>query len=121
MARTCSGQPGLPSCLSSQGRTRSSSSGVGAGSGGHLAGLLGTTAGLSEFEGDANPGYSSAVQAVAAFHPAMDLAALYDANGEEAYVIECVRLLLGVGGLLVVGVVVLAGLTVLLRRQSGAG
>ncbi len=31
------------------------------------------------------------------------------------------RLLLGAGGLLVVGVVVLAGLTVLLRRQTGAG
>ena len=70
---------------------------VGAGSGGHLAGLLGTTAGLAEFEGEANPGYSSGVQAVAAFHPAMDLVALYDAHGEDAYVIECVRLLLGAG------------------------
>lgn len=47
---------------------------AGGSAGGHLAALLGTTAGVSELEGDGgNAGFSSRVQAVAAFNPALDL------------------------------------------------
>src|SRR5205807_8305243 len=47
---------------------------VGASSGGHLAAMLGTTAGVREFEGNGgNPEYSSKVQAVVALYPALDL------------------------------------------------
>ena len=47
---------------------------AGGSAGGHLVGLLGTTAGMADFEGDeGNAGVSSRVQAVAAFNPAVDL------------------------------------------------
>jgi pectinesterase len=47
---------------------------AGGSAGGHLAAMLGTTAGLEALEGGGgNPGVSSAVQAVAAFNPAVDL------------------------------------------------
>ncbi len=46
---------------------------VGASSGGHLGALVGTTDGVPEFEGEGNPGFSSAVQAVAAFNAPLDL------------------------------------------------
>lgn len=47
---------------------------AGGSAGGHLAAMLGTTAGMTALEGDGgNPGVSSAVQAVAAFNPAVDL------------------------------------------------
>jgi len=47
---------------------------AGGSAGGHLVALLGTTAHLMELEGDGgNPGISSAVKAVAAFNPAVDL------------------------------------------------
>jgi acetyl esterase/lipase len=47
----------------------------GASAGGHLAALLGTTAGNAELEGDVggNTNYSSTVQAVCAFYPPTDL------------------------------------------------
>ena len=49
---------------------------AGGSAGGHLVALLGTTAGLSKLEGDGgNAGVSSAVQAVAAFNPVLDLRA----------------------------------------------
>jgi acetyl esterase/lipase len=52
---------------------------LGYSSGGHLASLLGTTAGNSAFEGDCgHPGQSSRVQAVVACYGPSDLAALYD-------------------------------------------
>lgn len=47
---------------------------AGGSAGGHLAALLGTTAGVKVLEGDGgHAGFSSAVQAVAAFNPAVDL------------------------------------------------
>jgi acetyl esterase/lipase len=47
---------------------------AGGSAGGHLVGLLGTTAGMPAFEGDeGNVGVSSRVRAVAAFNPAVDL------------------------------------------------
>jgi acetyl esterase/lipase len=47
---------------------------AGGSAGGHLAALLGTTAGIPAFEGDeGNAGVSSRVRAVAAFNPAVDL------------------------------------------------
>ena len=49
---------------------------AGGSAGGHLVALLGTTQGIGEFEGGANPGFSSAVQAVAAFNPLVDLVSL---------------------------------------------
>lgn len=54
---------------------------AGGSSGGHLAALLGTTEGVAEFEGGGNPAFSSAVQAVAAFNPVLDLVALAGASG----------------------------------------
>ena len=49
---------------------------AGGSAGGHLAALLGTTQGIAGFEGGANPGFSSAVQAVAAFDSVLDLVSL---------------------------------------------
>ena len=49
---------------------------AGGSAGGELAALLGTTQGIGEFEGGANPGFSSAVQAVAAFNAASDFTSL---------------------------------------------
>lgn len=61
----------------SAGKYKIDSSRIGASggsAGGHLAAMLGTTAGLREFEGDGgNPKQSSAVQAVAIMNPALDL------------------------------------------------
>jgi acetyl esterase/lipase len=48
----------------------------GASAGGHLAALLGATANVPELEGDANPGYSSQVQAVCVLYPPTDLSQL---------------------------------------------
>jgi dipeptidyl aminopeptidase/acylaminoacyl peptidase len=58
---------------------------VGSSSGGHLAALVGTTDGVTEFEGGSNPGFSSAVQAVVAFNPELDLVALW-LNGDGAVI-----------------------------------
>lgn len=47
---------------------------AGGSAGGHLVAMLGATAGIKRLEGDGgNSGFSSAVQAVAAFNPALDL------------------------------------------------
>jgi len=47
---------------------------AGGSAGGHLVSLLGTTAAIRELEGEGgNSGFSSRVQAVAAFNPALDL------------------------------------------------
>ena len=54
---------------------------LGSSAGGVLAGLLGTTAGIAEFEGDGgNPGFSSRVQAVAVMNGTTDLVARYEWN-----------------------------------------
>ena len=66
---------------------------VGASSGGHLAALVGTTEGNPEFEGDGNPGFSSAVRAVAAFNPPLDLVGLN--SSPQAWVVEVVEDLMG--------------------------
>ena len=50
---------------------------AGGSSGGHLAAMLGTTPHIAEFEGDGgNPGFSSRVQAVAAFNGVLNFPAL---------------------------------------------
>jgi len=66
---------------------------IGAGSGGHLAALVGTTNGITAFEGEGNRGFSSEVQAVAVFNPALDLVGLQ--HGEDRYVVECLDFFLG--------------------------
>ncbi len=50
---------------------------VGSSSGGHLAAMVGTTAGVAEFEGEGNPAFSSEVQAVAAISSHLDLPGLW--------------------------------------------
>ncbi|UCD09533.1 MAG: alpha/beta hydrolase [Dehalococcoidales bacterium] len=51
--------------------------------GGHLAALLGTSAGISELEGDGgNPQYSSSVQAVCDFYGPTDLIRMSEMKGE---------------------------------------
>ncbi|MFB3829579.1 MAG: alpha/beta hydrolase fold domain-containing protein [Bryobacteraceae bacterium] len=57
---------------------------AGGSAGGHLVGLLGTTAGMAKLEGDGgNPGVSSRVKAVAAFNPAVDLVMFGKLSGSK--------------------------------------
>jgi acetyl esterase/lipase len=68
---------------------------AGGSAGGHLVAMLGATGGMPAFEGDeGNSGYSSRVQAVAAFNPALDLvsfgkAGAGDANNAVAKFLGC--------------------------------
>ena len=58
---------------------------AGGSAGGHLAAMLGTTGGLTRFEGNSgNSGVSSSVQAVAAFNPVLDLSTLGKQFDNEA-------------------------------------
>lgn len=66
---------------------------AGGSSGGHLAALVGTTDGVAEFEGGGNLGFSSTVQAVAAFNPVIDLVDFWERGDGATDIIE---LLLGV-------------------------
>ncbi len=58
---------------------------VGGSAGGHLASMLGTTAGVRDLEGDGgNSELSSAVQAVVGFNPALDLTAKFAGSATRA-------------------------------------
>jgi acetyl esterase/lipase len=67
---------------------------AGGSSGGHLAALLGTTDGVAEFEGAGNLAFSSAVQAVAAFNPVIDLVDFWERGDWNST--DIIELLLGV-------------------------
>ncbi|MBT8396283.1 MAG: alpha/beta hydrolase [Gemmatimonadetes bacterium] len=57
--------------------------------GGHLAAMVGTTEGVAQFEGEENPGYSSAVQAVVAISSQVDLPSLWSGGaGKGVLAIE---------------------------------
>jgi acetyl esterase/lipase len=67
---------------------------AGGSSGGHLAALVGTTDGVADFEGGGNLTFSSAVQAVAAFNPIIDLVDFLER--EDWWAVDIIELLLGV-------------------------
>jgi len=60
---------------------------TGGSAGGHLALFVGMTAGVSGFEGDQNPGYSSSVQCVVSFFGPTDFTRVYGRSVDAAEVL----------------------------------
>jgi acetyl esterase/lipase len=60
---------------------------MGGSAGGHLALFVGLTAGVKEFDGDQNPGYSSAVQCVVSFYGPTDFTRSYGHSVDAADVL----------------------------------